>query len=146
MFSIIIPVFNQQDITYECLNSIKENTKDFEIILVDNGSIPAIEDNTIKIIRNDKNLGYPVAVNQGIGEARGDIIILLNNDVIATENWAEYLKVHLSNYDIVGPVTNYSAGVQRVSISYYGDYPELLKKSRLHYEENMGKSRVVTFV
>ncbi|MBI1961587.1 MAG: glycosyltransferase family 2 protein [Parcubacteria group bacterium] len=41
---------------------------------------------TIKLIRNSKNLGFAAANNQGIGEARGKYILLLNPDTEFTEN------------------------------------------------------------
>ncbi len=40
MKSIIIPVFNQHDMTNECIYAVMENTQDCEIIVVDNGSNP----------------------------------------------------------------------------------------------------------
>jgi len=93
MLSIIIPVYNQHKMTQECLKSIYNNTKEgtYEIIIVDNGSNPPLVPTGIttepyypncKIFRNITNLGFPVAINQGINESKGDIIIILNNDTI----------------------------------------------------------------
>jgi len=149
VFSIIIPVFNQHEITLECLEAIKKNTKGYEIILVDNGSTPPffkVNDDIIEIdgvdykaIRNETNLGFPVAVNQGIKAARGEVIVLLNNDVIVTKNWAELLLEHLYSYAIVGPVTNYCAGLQRVSIPVYQDEQELNREAEKWAYANHGE-------
>ncbi len=117
MLSIIIPVWNQHEMTKDCLEAIRANTKDYEIVLIDNGSdppiafsipdawarvlepgrdaryVPMVEGaGNIQIIYNETNLGFPVAINQGIRAAKGDIIVLLNNDVIVTENWLNRLE------------------------------------------------------
>lgn len=126
MLSIIIPVWNQLSITEDCIESIKANTEDYEIIIVDNGSDPPFKDPTI---RNAYNLGFPVAVNQGIKKAKGDIICLLNNDVIVTPGWADKLASHLNKYAIVSPLTNYCAGIQKTAIPVYYNEDELYQAS-----------------
>lgn len=111
-FSIIIPVCNQHELTRQCVESIKKNSSDYEIIIIDNGSEPAYP-GTGKIIRNLKNQGFPIAVNQGIKEATGEIIVILNNDTIVTPQWLERLAEHLEYADMVGPVTNNISGPQK---------------------------------
>ena len=124
MISIIVPAYNQQEMTHECLSAVFKHTKGYEIILVDNGSTPPYQlkrnytVNSLTIIRNEANKGFPAAVNQGIRAAKGDIIILLNNDVIVTDGWADKLTHYLNNYGIVSPVTNYCSGVQAVEANY----------------------------
>jgi len=88
------------------------------------------------LIRNEANLGFPAAVNQGIKEATGDIIILLNNDVIVTPKWATKLTSWLNQFDIVGPMTNYCAGMQMVQIEPYENFEELNKAADSFEEEN----------
>lgn len=85
--SIIIPVYNQYNVTLECLNSIKNNTTEnnYEIIIVDDCSsdeTKSIAENikNIRIIRNEKNLGFLKNCNKAVKEARGEYIYLLNND------------------------------------------------------------------
>ncbi len=113
-FSIIIPVCGNEKLTRECLASVSENSSDHEIIIVDNGSTPPL-DYFSKIIHNEKNLGFPIAVNQGIKAATGEVIIVLNNDTIVTPGWLEKFETHLQNYDIVGPVSNSVSGSQQIS-------------------------------
>jgi GT2 family glycosyltransferase len=88
--SIIIVNWNGCDITRQCLKSIYEQTKGigFEIIVVDNGST----DLSCEMIRNEfpevilipnvDNRGFAAANNQGIKIAKGEFILLLNNDTI----------------------------------------------------------------
>jgi len=151
MRSIIIPVYNQHDFTDECLFAVREHTKDCEIIIIDNGSTPPYQPpfsgfiETL-VIRNEENKGFPAAVNQGIRAAKGDIIILLNNDVIVTPEWADRLTRWLNDYAIVGPVTNYSAGVQRVTIGVYECKDELNKEAAAWSEDFDGELEEVNFV
>lgn len=146
MISIIIPAFNQHEITRECFLSILSNTKDpFEIIIIDNGSdLPVFggfQDEHIVLIRNEENLGFPKAVNQGIKAANGDVIAILNNDVIITPNCFEILQSHLSNgFDIVGPVTNSISGPQQILIDQYDDLTTLYKAAEGLQKEKKGQS------
>lgn len=134
MVSIIVPTWNQNEMTMECITAIRQCTDDCEIVVVDNGSDPPfarpytgfIE---CRVLRNEANLGFPVAVNQGIRESRGDVVVLLNNDVVVTPKWTDRLASALDEYDIVGPMTNYCTGRQRVQISPYGNQVELYKAS-----------------
>jgi len=154
--SIIIPVYNQHKVTKECLKSIVENTTgDYEIIIIDNGSNPSVPfdigfvDN-IKCypftIRNETNLGFPLAINQGIRESKGDVIILLNNDVIVTPNWTFQLLNLLDKYDIVGPMTNYCAGKQQITIPCYNNEYELNIEAEKFAIKNAGQSEEVNWV
>lgn len=153
MFSIVIPVFNQHDMTQECIDAIRENTQDCEIIIVDNGSTPPIKKPftgfiETRVIRNEENKGFPVAINQGIRAAKGETIILLNNDCVVTPGWADGLLAHLNegNVHIVGPVTNFAAGLQRVQIESYGNKEELNKAAAALSEECAGEMEEVNFV
>jgi len=148
VFSIIIPFYNNIDLTCECIQSIRENTENYEIILIDNGSSPTYAEdrpgtwrpvnyNGPIVIRNKSNIGFPAAVNQGIRESRGDIIILLNNDTIVTPNWANRLEWHITNHcSIVGPMTNYSSGLQQTGIPVYYDKQELYTRSMQFQSQN----------
>ena len=100
--SIIIPVFNKVELTKNCIDSIYDNTTidDYEIIVVNNNSIDSTADylldlsrkkRNIKIITNDKNVGFAAANNQAVKEAVGEYIVLLNNDTVVKKNWLNSL-------------------------------------------------------
>jgi acetyltransferase-like isoleucine patch superfamily enzyme len=151
MISIVIPVFNQHDMTQECLTAVLENTQGCEIILIDNGSNPPIKPpfsgfTEIKVIRNEENLGFPKAVNQGIREAKGDIIILLNNDVIVTPGWAYKLADKLNDVSIIAPMTNYCAGMQKITLPVYENIEGLNKEASYLEKEREGEVEEVNFV
>jgi acetyltransferase-like isoleucine patch superfamily enzyme len=143
MLSITIPVFNKQDLSYECIQTVLDTTTDCEIIVVDNGSNPPFKPpfggfTEITVIRNEENTGFPHAVNQGIKAAKGDTIVLLNNDVFVTPGCLNRLDNYISMYniDIIGPCTNYCAGIQRVQLPVYNSLDQLNTEAGYFYEEN----------
>ncbi len=112
--SIIIPTYNNLELTQNCLESIWEHTPPrlYELIVVDNGS----EDGTgefledlaaagrVRLIANPTNLGYARACNQGARPARGELLVMLNNDTLATPGWLEALLEGLGGDDRVAAV------------------------------------------
>jgi len=98
LVSIIILNLNGRNFLSDCLNSLRRQTyKNFEIIVVDNGSSDGsaefVKDNfpEVKIIENKQNLGFPKPNNQGFEIALGDYIVTLNNDTVVDEKWLEHL-------------------------------------------------------
>ena len=138
-YSIIIPVCGNQKLTDACLDSIKENSNNFEIIIVDNGGDYRRRANE-KVIENEKNLGFPVAVNQGIKAANGEIIIILNNDTIVTPDWLERLNNHFDKFDMIGPVSNAVSGPQQVLVGDLSDKEAIYIAAKTQYKENNGLS------
>jgi GT2 family glycosyltransferase len=84
--SIILVLFNRAELTLACLRSIAENYSErLEIIIVDNASFddtPLLLDRLrgARIIRNSENRHFLLSVNQAAKEARGQYLLLLNND------------------------------------------------------------------
>ena len=131
--SIIMLTFNQLEYTKICLESIARHTPELhELILVDNGSTDgtieylkgyAVQNSHIKLIFNENNRGFAAGNNQGIQQAGGDYILLLNNDVVVTEGWLERLISHLEqspDIGMVGPMSNSVSGPQIVQDVPYG--------------------------
>ncbi len=119
--SIVILTYNQLDYTRITIDSIRRHTKSpYEIIIVDNASTDGTVEylkaqKDIRTIFNEENVGFPAGCNQGMGVAKGDYIVLLNNDVIVTDGWLEGM-IECSEADpkigIVGPMTNWISGCQ----------------------------------
>ncbi len=114
LVSVIIVNFNGQKWLKKCLDSLLDQTyNNFEIIFVDNNSsddsIEFLEknyqDKRIKIIKNEKNLGFAGGNNVGIKEAKGDYILFLNNDTWVGEGFLENLwqQYRNLNIDVLGP-------------------------------------------
>ncbi len=125
--SIVIATHNQLSFTRECLDSIKRFTDEpYEIIVVDNASTDGTveylnERGDVRVIQNSENHGFPAAANQGIREASGMQILLLNNDTIVTTGWLRrMIRALRSNpaIGLVGPCSNQVSGMQKVMVHY----------------------------
>lgn len=98
LVSIIIPVYNQFDYTYKCLESILKNSGDvsYEVIIADDNSndfTVQIEKrvHNVVVVRNEKNLRFLRNCNHAARYARGSYILFLNNDTQVQENWLQPL-------------------------------------------------------
>ena len=153
--SIIIPVHNCLEYTKWCVDSIYENTENFEIILFDNGSNDgtlkwakekALRKDNFVLIYNGVNVGFGSGVNQAFAWVTGDYVCVLNNDVIVTENWLSHLLDHLELYDIVGPCSNFVAGRQLVIPGTYDNVIELNSIAKKFYNNNKGEVELVRWI
>ena len=93
-----------------------------EIILVDDGStdgtrkwLKSLRGQPFSIQLNESNLGYAAANNRGVARAQGNLIVLLNNDLVLTRGWLEpMLQLHRLKLSVgvVGNVQlNFHTGV-----------------------------------
>lgn len=97
--SVVIPNYNGIQFIKGCLDSLiaLEDTVEYEIIVVDNGSDDGsrelVEKNykDVKLISLDKNYGFCKAVNVGIQKAQAPFVILLNNDTKVLDGFVEAL-------------------------------------------------------
>ena len=97
--SIVIPLYNRADLTRQCLTALAEVTDGVsaEVILVDNASCdetPQLLEQLgagVRVIRNETNLGFAKACNQGAAAARGRYVVFLNNDTVPLQGWLRAL-------------------------------------------------------
>ena len=96
MVSVIIPNYNGEHFLKECLEALKRQTfDDMEVILVDNAStddsIKLAKElyREIRVIELHDNTGFAYAVNRGIEAAKGEYVLLLNNDTIVFPNFVK---------------------------------------------------------
>ncbi len=115
--SIIIPVYQVENYIEECLNSIGQQTYkgDVECLLIDDCGQDSTMDKvkqfiasykgsiSFNIIRQDKNRGVSAARNTGIRAAKGDYLMLMDDDDIIAPNCLEILAecLLLENIDMV---------------------------------------------
>ena len=98
LVSIIILNYNADQLLLDCVESImKTNYDNFEIIVVDNASADDSHKKCkekfkkIRLIENEKNLGYCEGNNVGIQDAKGDFIVILNPDTTVEPDWLSEL-------------------------------------------------------
>ncbi len=98
--TIVIPNINGKGWLRDSIESVYAQTEqDFELIIVDNGSTDesleqarsyCTRDN-FTLIENGENTGFSHAVNQGIQLAKGEYVVLFNNDAFAEPDWLSEL-------------------------------------------------------
>lgn len=104
--SIVIPVYNQFEYTYNCLKSILSNSGEitYEVIIANDNSTDITTQITeivknIKVITNQENLRFLKNCNHAAKAARGKYIFFLNNDTQVQPNWLQPL-VDLMEHDL----------------------------------------------
>jgi GT2 family glycosyltransferase/glycosyltransferase involved in cell wall biosynthesis len=129
--SIVIVTYNNLALTQLCLESILRNTAypHYEVVIVDNNSSDGTQSylhlmadsyDHMKVIYNAANRGFAAANNQGLEQAEGQYLVLLNNDTIVPIGWLSRLVYHLKDpkIGIVGSVTNAVENEARVQTNY----------------------------
>lgn len=128
--SIIIPVWNKADLTRQCLEALAATTHgiEYEVIIVDNGSTdetPALLaglGGDVQVIRNQENLGFAKACNQGAKAARGRYLVFLNNGTIPQPGWLDALVREVEDHAdvaVVGSKLLYPDGtIQHAGVAF----------------------------
>ena len=103
--SVIIPNYNGIAYLEGVLGSLERQTlKDFEVILVDNGSTDGSGSFTaarypwVKLIELSENFGFCKAVNEGIRASKAPYVLLLNNDTEVDPAFLEEMKAALERH------------------------------------------------
>lgn len=103
--SIVIVNYNGGGFLEECLEALIDRTKvTIEIIVVDNASTDHSADHleerypSVKLLRNNTNIGYSRAINRGAESARGKFLAILNMDIVVQNGWLAPLVLFLDNH------------------------------------------------
>ena len=108
--SIIILSYNTKALLKQTIDSI-DLQDDWEIIVVDNNSSDGspemieVEYPKVKLIQNEKNIGFGAANNQAMKVAQGEYYLILNSDTEIMDNAIQKLIDYLETHPIVGAVT-----------------------------------------
>lgn len=160
LVSVIVVTYNNLALTRACLASIEADQQGvrIEIIVVDNASsdhTPAFLQKWAaagghSIILNSDNRGFAAANNQGLAIAKGDYLILLNNDTQVTAGWTVTLRRHLQRnpgMGLVGPVTNNIGNEAKVDIAYLTleDMPSAARQLTCRHSGNVVRLRTLGF-
>lgn len=160
MLSIVTLSWNAPEFTMKALESIRQHTAEpYEVIVVDNGSGPetlkalaGIDDPHVRVMYNKTNRGFAGGNNDGIAQARGDYVILLNNDVIVTPGWADDLVDafrRIPGLGISAPRSNLVAGDQQLNDAGYRDESEMqafaLERRRAYADSGYVTDRAIGF-
>lgn len=110
--SIVIPVYNKFDLTYQCVKSIEEQGAEipYEIVIVDDCSRDEtilagfIFSGGVRLVRNVTNQNFIRACNRGFDAARADYVVFLNNDTQVKPRWLDELYETLQRDPKIGIV------------------------------------------
>ena len=114
--SVVIPNYNGKKLLEKYLPKLIAAVGQLEIIMVDDAStdksLEFLQKNysQIKTIKHSKNRRFAAACNSGVKEAKGEIIILLNNDVAPKKNFLKPLIKHFEDQD------TFSVGCREIDI------------------------------
>lgn len=130
MISVIVPVYNVEKYLDKCIQSIlKQTYKDFELILVDDGSLDnspqmcdeyAQKDKRVKVIHK-ANGGLSDARNVGTLNASGQYVTYIDSDDYVSDDYLEVLNWLIIKY-------NADMAVTGISVFYEGDQPKKSKR------------------
>jgi len=113
---IVIPIWNAPSLTKDCIDSTFKYTDgiDYRIIAIDNASkeetkqylecLQTSKPGNVTVIRNEENLGFVKAVNQGIAASRAPYVCILNNDTLVTKGWLKEMIAIAESADDIGIV------------------------------------------
>jgi GT2 family glycosyltransferase/glycosyltransferase involved in cell wall biosynthesis len=128
--SVVIPVYNARQLAENCVASIfgAHTNLTFEVIVVDNGSGPDVEEwlrssqvrhAALRYLRYPHPLGFARAVNAGVSASLGQIVIVLNSDTLVSPGWMDGLYEALvvdESLGAVTPVTNNTGEAAQIDL------------------------------
>lgn len=136
--SFIIPLFNCLELTKACVASLQATLPravTYEIILVDDGSTDGTRawlgslGAPFRVVLNERNLGYAAANNRGAAIAQGDVLALLNNDLVLTPGWFEPMLRAVKKLGArAGMVGNVQRNVRSGAVDHTGIFINLKGK------------------
>lgn len=113
--SIVIPLYNESTLVEELINRVEENVKkvtdNYEILLIDDGSIDSTWDNInlevkkrkkIKGIKFSRNFGHHYAITAGLHHSNGEWVVVMDGDLQdRPEVIPDLYKKALDGFDVV---------------------------------------------
>jgi N-acetylglucosaminyl-diphospho-decaprenol L-rhamnosyltransferase len=119
---VVVPVHNRWDLTEGCLLHLARQTLPHNVIVCDNGSTDGTPERVraafpdVRVVELGANLGFPAACNRGVDAGTGEVVVLLNNDVICRPDFLERLVAPFRRDERLGSVAALllSGGEERI--------------------------------
>jgi len=109
--TIVVPAYGKPLLTYTCLKSVHATAPPglCEVLLVDDASAKPLAEELaavsgVRFLRNESNQGFVGSCNRAAQDARGELLVFLNNDTIATAGWLEAMLAVLERHADAGLV------------------------------------------
>jgi GT2 family glycosyltransferase len=102
--TVVVPTLDGGEPLAECLHSLeRQSFADFEVIVMDNSGRGAVQPRTgVRVIANQRNVGFGAAVNQAFRESDAPFLAVLNDDAIAHPEWLAAIMRAFENRPDVG--------------------------------------------
>jgi GT2 family glycosyltransferase len=102
--TVVVPTLAADESLDECLASLELQTfTDFEIVVVDNSGRGSVQPRKrVKVISNDRNVGFGAAFNQAFRVSYAPFLVVLNDDATAHPRWLEALLAAVEERPDVG--------------------------------------------
>jgi len=131
---VVIPTLDGRERLLRTLASLDEQTAPAEVVVVDNassdGTAGAVAERYphVRVVTNDRNLGFGAAINRAALELEGDLLVLVNNDVVCEPQFLERMAAPFADPE-VGSV----AGVL-----LQADAPDLVDSAGIELDTTLG--------
>lgn len=110
--TVFMPVFNREKTLRESIDSVLAQTfPDFELLLIDDGSkdrsveiVRSYPDPRIRLVAHERNQGIPRTRNHGLEQARGEYLMILDSDDVATPSRLRRQVVFLDRHPDIAAV------------------------------------------
>lgn len=129
--SVVIPCHGGVDDTRACLGALRDQQEapEMEVLLVDNASGDGTSELDrefagVSVLRQDRNLGFAEGVNVGLAHARGEWLMVLNNDTMPAPHMVRRLLRAMSRDSRIGmaaPVSNHVKGPALLRVGTLGE-------------------------
>jgi GT2 family glycosyltransferase len=131
---VVIPTLDGRERLLKALASLDEQSVSAEIVVVDNASgdgtseAVAARHPHVRVVRNDRNLGFGAAINRAALELDGDVLVLVNNDVVCEPRFLERITAPFAD-----PQVGTVAGVL-----LQADAPALVDSAGIELDTTLG--------
>jgi glycosyltransferase involved in cell wall biosynthesis len=132
MISVVVPAHNAAGTLGECLHAIRcSDYGEYEVIVVDDASTDDSRDTasrySCRVVHLPENVGAAVAKNVGAKEARGDVILFTDADVLLQPNTLSLVAENLKDPTVSGVVGLLGRQLR------YGNFCSQFKNLWMHY-------------
>jgi GT2 family glycosyltransferase len=92
---VVIPTLNGRERLLKTLASLEQQSPRASVVVIDNGSNDGTAEAVaerhpdVRVVRHERNLGFGAAINSAALELEGDILVLVNNDVVCEPAFLE---------------------------------------------------------
>jgi GT2 family glycosyltransferase len=123
---VVIPVHDGWTLTQRCIQLLEAQTLAHQVIVVDNGSSDGTPERLrssfpgVRILELGMNTGFPVACNRGAAAGKGDVVVVLNNDVECRPDFLERLVAPLREDESLGTVAGLLLAPGELAIESFG--------------------------